>query len=304
MKLIRSVPLAVSGLALALASLGNLLLPRGEGIRFSCGILSAVILCAFFARFLLDFDRVKEELKNPVALSVLPTATMALMLLCVYAKPFVGPLAVAIWYAALTANISITLLFARRYLVGFKLQTVFPSWFVVFVGIVVASLTSPAMGARQLGQVIFCAGFFSYLIALPVVIYRMKKLGPLPEAVRPTLAIITAPMSLCITGYLAVFDQPNVLLVKLMLIVAVINYIFVSGCMVSLLRLKFYPTYAAFTFPYVISAVAFKSANVLLVKDGLTFFSYAPIVSECVAILAVAYVLLRYAMFLTSAARA
>lgn len=304
MKLIKRVPLAISGLALSLASLGNLLSPRGEILRSLCGALAAVLLCAFFARLILDLDQVKEELKNPVALSVFPTATMALMLLCVYAKPYIGSLAVTIWYAAIAAHILIMLVFAGRFLVGFKILTVFPSWFVVSVGIVIASVTSPAMGARQIGQAIFYVGFAMYFIALSVILYRMAKVKPLPEPARPTIAIFTAPMSLCIVGYFSVFEQPNVSLITLMLIVAVISYIFVSGCMISLLRLPFYPTYAAFTFPYVISAISFRLSNNLLVKNGITFFSFAPIVAEWAAILVVAYVFVRYVFFLTSMSRA
>ena len=71
--------------------------------------------------------------------------------------------------------------------------------------------------------------------------------------------------------------------------------------MVSLLKLKFYPTYAAFTFPYVISAIAFNEANAFLMKNGYTFFSFAPIVSKWIAVIIVVYVLIRYVMFLFSA---
>jgi len=100
MNFIKSVPLAVSGLSLALASLGNLLLPRGEAVRYICGALSAAMLLIFLLKVFLDFGHVLEEIKNPVVLSVLPTSTMALMLLCAYMRPYAGSAAVAVWYAA------------------------------------------------------------------------------------------------------------------------------------------------------------------------------------------------------------
>ena len=189
-------------------------------------------------------------------------------------------------------------LFVKRFVIGFKLETVFPSWFVAGVGIVVASVTSPVMGAKLLGQVLFYLGFFLYLIILVVVIYRMLKIKPIPEPARPTIAILTAPMSLCLAGYFSVFDQRAALLVYIMLAVAVVCYIYVTVNMFSLLRLKFYPTYAAFTFPYVISAVAFNSANAFLMESGYNFLQFMPKIAEWIAIAAVIYVLIRFAAFL------
>jgi hypothetical protein len=45
-------------------------------------------------------------------------------------------------------------------------------------------------------------------------------------------------------------------------------------------------------------AIAFKSANAFLVKNGFGFFSSAPKISEWVAIFVVVYVLSHYAAFL------
>lgn len=303
MKWIKKMPLATSGLALSLAALGNLLRPYGEWIRYVCGVLSAVILCLYIIKWVLDFKQVKEELKNPVVLSILPTATMALMLLCAYVKPFIGIAAVWLGYAAIILHVLIMLYFTKCFVLSFKLQTVFPSWFVAGVGIVAASVVSPALEARWLGQIIFYIGFVLYFVILLLVIYRMVKLKPLPEPARPTLAIFTAPMSLCLTGYLSAFEQPQALFVYIMLGITLISYIYVSVNMIYLLRLKFYPTYAAFTFPYVISAVAVKSANAFLVNNGYHFFSFVPKIFEWAAVLVVVYVLFRYLAFMAATPR-
>ena len=300
MSLIKKTPLAVSGLALSLAALGNLLSPHGETIRFVLAIFSTITFGLFFAKLILDYDKTKEELKNPVVLSGLPTSTQALMLFTVYMQPFLGPVAVYVWYVIIAAHILIMLTFVKRFVFALKLQTVFPSWFIISAGIVTASLTSPAMGAIRVGQAIFYVGFVLYPFTLSVIIYRLIKFRPLPEPARPTIAVFTAPMSMCLAGYLAAFEQPNALLVYFMLTITVISYIYVSVNMVFLLRLKFYPTYAAFTFPYVISAIAFNVANTFLLEKGYGFFSFAPIVSKCVAVIIVTYVLIRYTVSLCS----
>jgi len=292
--------MAICGLSLALAALGNLLLPlpHGQAIRYICGILSLVVLIIFGMKVFFDWPHAKEELKTPVPLSVLPTATMAIMLLSVYIRPYAGHLAVGIWYAALAAHICIMLVFIRRFVVGFKLGAVFPSWFIAGVGIAAASVTAPAMGAVFIGQIAFYVGLALYFVILPLVVLRMNRVRVFPEPARKTVAIFTAPMSLLVAGYFSSFGaygQVNPTLVYIMLAIVAISYIYVSCMMFSLLRIKFYPTYSGFTFPYVISAAAFRlGANFLATRHGLYFLITIADVAMWIAVAVVVFVIQHY----------
>ena len=290
--------MAICGLSLAIAALGNLWGQNNQPLlRQVCGILSAVVLIIFLLKLVLHFSHAGAELKTPVPLSVLPTATMALMLLSVYVKDYVyAPAAPVLWYAAVALHGFIMLLFVKRFIIGFQLGTVFPSWFVTFVGLVVASVTAPAMNARTLGQIIFYIGFALYFVALVLVVWRMLKVKLFPEPARPTIAIFTAPMSLCIVGYFQSFlpEQRNATLMYIMLGIAVISYLYVTVMMVFLLKIKFYPTYAAFTFPYVISALAFRAGNAFLTAQGFSFFAPVVPISFWIANAVVLFVIIHY----------
>jgi exfoliative toxin A/B len=298
MKFIKSIPMAICGLSLAIAALGNLLGQNNQPeLRGICGVLSAAVLILFLLKLVFHFPHASAELKTPIPLSVLPTSTMALMLLSVYIKDYANEnAALVLWYVSLVLHVFIMLLFIKRFIIGFKLGTVFPSWFITFVGIVVASVTAPAMNARVLGQIIFYIGFSLYFIALVLVVWRMLKVKLFPEPARPTIAIYTAPMSLCIVGYFQSFlpDQRNAVLIYLMLGIAAISYLYVSVMMASLLKIKFYPTYAAFTFPYVISALAFRAGNNFLSAQGYTFFAPLAPISFWIAITVVLFVVAHY----------
>jgi len=82
-----------------------------------------------------------------------------------------------------------------------------------------------------------------------------------------------------------------------MLAIALASYIYVSIMMVSLLQIKFYPTYAAFTFPYVISATAFRLGATFLSEKGIPYLMPVADVTMWVAIIIVLYVLIRYILF-------
>jgi len=222
-------------------------------------------------------------------------------LLSTYIRPYLGVLAIYIWYAAVITHVCIMLLFFKRFVLGFQLSTVFPSWFVPFVGIVTASVTAPAMEAVLIGQGVFYLGFVLYFVALSLILWRMTKIKLFPEPARPTIAIFTAPMSLLTVGYFNSFVQQgqwNQFLVYTMLTIAAVSYIYVTVMMLtSLLQIKFYPTYAAFTFPYVISATAFRLGAGFLADRGFHFLTPIAQLSQWIAIGVVLFVLLHYIRF-------
>jgi len=300
MKFIKTIPMATCGLSLAFAALGNLLLPlpNGAAIRYICGLMSLVILTIFALKLFMDKGHAKEELKTPVPFSVLPTATMAIMLLSTYIRPHIPEIALVIWYAAVITHVCIMLMFFKRFLPEFKLATVFPSWLIVGVGIVATSVTAPAMGAVFIGQIAFWTGFVLYFAVLPLVVLRMNKLKTFPEPARKTIAIFTAPMSLLIVGYFNSFVSQGVVnptLIYIMLVVAAASYIYVSYMMLSLLKIKFYPTYSAFTFPYVISAMAFRlGVNFLANRYGFYHLTTIANLTMWIAVAVVLFVFVHY----------
>lgn len=297
-KFFRSVPLALSGLSLAFAALGNLLRPYGEEFRYACGIISAIILIIFVLKIVLDFPHAREEWKTSVSLSTLSTSTMALMLLCTYIKPIIGIGAIFLWYISVIAHVFIMLLFIKRFVIRLNFNNVYPSWFIAFVGIVTVSVTAPDMGLHSVGQYAFYTGFLLYFVALAFILIKVKKRIYVSEPIYMTSAIFAAPMSLCIVGYFSSFEQQNEILVYFMLGTAIISYIFVSYIMIAkLLQAKFYPTYSAFTFPYVISAIAFRIGTVFLAERGIYFFAPFAYITKWIAIAVVLYVLVRYIMF-------
>ena len=293
---LKKTPLGISGLSLSVASLGILLRPLGETFHYFCGLLSGIILCFFLLKVIIDFRKVAEELKASVPLSLLPTSTMTLMLLCTYLYPFFSDIADGLWFVAVIVHLLIMTLFIKRFIFRPTLQNVYPSWFVVGIGIIIATISSTTMHTQLLGQVFFYIGFVVYIVLLPLIIYRMIKLRPLPEPIRPTTAIFVAPPSMCLVGYCTVSATPALWLVCILLGVICVSYLFVSVRMVRLLQLRFYPSYAAFTFPYVIAATAIKTADGVLEANGIDLLAPVVPVTEVIAAAMVLYVLIRYVL--------
>ncbi len=298
-QLIKKTPIPISGLMLALAAVGNLVQSYGEIYRNIFGFISAIILVLLLTKMIIYPSVVKEELKNPVVASVFPTFTMGTMLLATYIRSFLPGLAFAIWIVSVVGHIVLMIKFTENYIIKLNIKTVFPSWFIVYVGIVVASVTAPAFEMQSLGRVLFWVGLVSYFILLPIVIKRVR-LETIPEPALPTLAIFAAPVALCLAGYMNSFETKNMFIVIGLVVLSQLSYIFVLLQLPKLLESKFYPSFSGFTFPLVITAMSIKLTNGFLVKNGqsISVLKYITRFEEIVAILVVLYVLFKYIQFL------
>ena len=297
---LKKYPVPIVGLMLGLAATGNIVQSYGEVYRNIFGAISTILLILMLVKTIKYPKGVAETLENPVVASVFPTLPMAIMLLSTYLKPYAGQLAYIMWLIGISMHLILILWFTKKFVFSFKIKQVFPSWFIVYVGIVVASVTAPAFSMHSVGQVSFWFGFVTYLILLPIVIYRVLKVKEMPEPSLPTLAIFAAPASLLLAGYMNSFKVKNMTIVWFLVALSIIMYVSVIIKMFKLLRLKFYPSYSAFTFPLIISGIAMKLTNGFLNKSGqgIQSLQYLIKFQEVIGVVIVLYVLVRYIQFL------
>ena len=279
MGFIKKVPLPLSGVALAWAALGNLLAGYSVSLKHLCGILSFIGMLLVTCKYLPDLDILKKDLKNPVLASVSGTYSMSLMLLAGYVKPVLFGVADVIWYAAIVMHFILIIYFTLNFILKFKisddndLMKVFASYFIVYAGIVVVSVTAPAFNNIFLGKICFWIGFISYIPLFFYVSLRYIKLGNKKIDAKGLGCIYAAPASLCVAGYINSFAEKNIMFLSGLYIFSFAIYLLgiVIACdmCISILKsgqFKFYPSYAGLTFPFVITAIAGKQFNAVLNK--------------------------------------
>lgn len=294
--LIKKLPVPSAGLMLGLAAGGNLVVQLSPALRLIMGGISAIIFILLALKLIMFRAIVAKELENPLIASVSPTFSMGIMLLSVYIKPFAPDAALAMWIAAISIHIGLILFFSRRYLLHFNKDAVMPSWFVVYVGIAAASVTSPAFSMKSAGQAFFWVGMIGYLLLLPFVIRKLGKINTIPEPALPSITIFCAPASLLLAGYMNSFDSKSLILIAALVIVSQLSYLYVLTKLPSLLKFKFYPSYSALTFPMVITATSIKAASNYF--EGLGSLKHIAAVETFIASIMVFYVLIRYIRFL------
>lgn len=297
---IKKVPVPLSGVMLGLAALGNLLQSYSEEIRYFCGVLACFLLILLVLKLILFPGMVREDLKNPIMASVAATFPMALMLLSTYVKPFIGTAAFVIWILAILLHIVLILYFTVTFILKLQMPKVFASYYIVYVGIAVAAVTAPAYQQLTIGAAAFWFGLVSLIVLLILVTYRYLTVKEVPEPAKPLICIYAAPASLCIAGYTQSITEKSYGLLIGLMIVAAILYVFSLVKAVTYLKLPFYPSYASFTFPFVISAIAMKQSMACLMNMGrpLSVLSYVVTIETVIAVLFVAYTFIRFMGFL------
>lgn len=305
-ELVARVPIPLAGVALGLAALGNLVAPWAPAIYGLCGILAALCAALLLAKVMMFPAQIREDFQNPILASVSATFCMALMQLAGYTAVFSFALGFVLWIAAVSAHLVLMGWFGFHFIRRFSLSQVFPTWFITYVGIIVAAVTAPLFSMEALGTVLFWFGFASYPVLLATITVRYIK-HPVPEAARPLFCIYTAPASLSLVGYLAITPEPNLLFATALLVAAQAFLILVLFRLPQFLALSFYPSYAAMTFPFVITATALTQMLGLFALEGIAVPEVLNLLCAAETFLAVAmvsYVVVRYAWFLTEPLRA
>ncbi|KEK26598.1 C4-dicarboxylate transporter/malic acid transport protein [Shewanella xiamenensis] len=293
----------MAGLALAIASLGwtwESMVPELNHMgQLTGAAIASLLLLMLLIKFILHPSILKDELSHPVVGSVIPTFAMALMIVSKMLGTYLPNAGLYLWLTAITIHVIFLGAFVYFRSIDFKLEHMVPSWFVPPIGIIVAAVSFPSAQYYWLVDAILIFGIVTYLIMLPLMLYRLIFGSKLPDAAKPTIAILAAPASLSLAGYLTVIDEPSILLVAPLLSLALLMTSVVYFAFFNLLKLPFSPGYAAFTFPMVIGATAlFKTAVWLEQFSGqeqlVLWIHYLADTELIIATAVVLYVSIRY----------
>ncbi|WP_405307909.1 TDT family transporter [Methanobrevibacter sp.] len=296
--MIEKIPIPICGLILAFLSLGNLLNDTHPLLKVICGIIGIVLLILILSKLVLYPKKIKEDFKNPIIASNSGTFSMSLMILSTYTSPFMPSIAYGIWILGVALHILLIVYFTYHFIIrNFNISTVYPSYWIVFVGITMGAITAHAHNLDEIGFIFFLVGFIGMIFTFPLVIYRYINYKDIPNANKPLICIFTAILSILIVGYLNSYNDISIEFLMIMYIFACIFYIFALTKLIEYRNLDFYPSFAAFTFPFVISGLATKG---VISKIGSSIILNSVLSIETVIATAIVlYVLIRYMKFLS-----
>ncbi|TCV99828.1 TDT family transporter [Biostraticola tofi] len=302
--LLKNVPTPMAGLALGIASLGwcleNALALSGAG-QLAGAVIAALLLLALTGKFLLHPTLLSEDLRHAVVGSVVPTYAMGWMVVSKALSAYCPVAGQILWLAAVAVHLVCLVVFIWHRSQAFRLHHMVPSWFVPPVGIIVAAVASPGGPFNPMANLLLDIGMMCYTVMLPVMLYRLIFCDEIADAAKPTIAIMAAPASLSLAGYLTVVEHPSLLICAVLLGIALLMTAITYVAFIRLLRLPFSPGFAAFTFPMAIGATAlYKLAHYLgewpLAQGYARQLHRLATIEVTIATVIIGYVIVRYLM--------
>ena len=209
------MPASFFGMVLGLAALGGAWrvaarvwqLPAviGEALMLIAGIVWAVLLALYAAKWIFAREEARRELEHPVQCCFVGLIGVATMLIAIAVLPY-SRLASEVAFAA---GAAFTLGFAvwRTGILwhgGRDPADTTPVLYLPLVGgAFVTAIVAAALGHGDWGQLAFGAGFFSWLAIESVLLHRLYTVASVPAPLRPTLGIQLAPPVLGGVAYLS-----------------------------------------------------------------------------------------------------
>ena len=266
-KYIRRVPLPMSGVMLGFAALGNFLKSRLVPVWVMMECAAVFLLLLLLLKIFLFPRETAADMGNAAIAGASGTFSMGLMFLSVSATSLNRSAGAVLWGIGLLLHILLILYFTVRFVLSFRLRQVYPSWFLVYVGIVAAAATGGAFGMQRLGRALLCWGLSCTAVLMVIVTVRYLRIPP-EEPLRPLAAIYAAPVSLCLVGYFRSFDGKSLGTVLILAVIAHIFYVFGLTVVIRMIGTRFYPSFSAFTFPFINTAIATKLGAAAAAKAG------------------------------------
>ena len=303
--MIKKIPIPIFAVALAQCALGNLIVLHGgpKILYWLCGVMGLVSMFLFVIKFMSYPKLIKDDItSSPVLAGVSGSTFMAFMQLATYLRNFNYDAALVLWFAAIVGHVALIIWFTWRFVfLQHAAEQFYPTYFLVYAGIAVASLTSPQFHMETLGWVIFWGSFIFFVLSFLVVVWRYLTRGAIPLGFKPFFCLFTAPPSLFLASWAALYPDKIGGMTFLLLGIAQMFFLMVLIYLPKLFQIKFFPSYAALGFPFVITAFAIQlvlSKSDMLGIDYPTWLLYLSYGEFAFCSVAVIYVTIWYISYI------
>lgn len=256
--------------------------------KYLFGFIGLIVILLLIFKIIFYHKSVIADLSNHILAAVFGTFPMALMILSTYFSD-----GFYLWSVALIVHLALIVYYTLRFIPKFCLKNQYTSLFIVYIGVGMATITG-SQYYPQLTNFLLIFASLSAIILVPLLGYRYIKY-PVHSPFKPLICIYSAPVSLLIVAYLqsSFYKSQEILLV--LFILAFLLFLFSLAEFVHFRSLDFYPSYSAYTFPFVITANV--SLSLISFFPGIWIIA---VIQLSIAIFMVSYVLIRYVLFLNS----
>jgi len=287
-----AVVMGLTGLSIAFGKFYHLQwLPRifYDVSIFTVLFLFVLITIIYGLKFTLYPDEVMADFRHRIRINFFSAISISLLLLSIAFYTYYPILSVALWWAGLLLHTFFmfkTISFWIQH--NFEIHHFNPAWFIPVVGNILIPVSGVDFAPLLLSYFFFAVGFFFWIVLFTIFLYRAIFHAQLPEKFIPTFFILLAPPAIGFVAYMRIAASWDSFSVFLLLL----TYFFIAllGTMYkSFMRLKFFMSWWAFTFPLAAATIASAVAYQVTLFSFFKYVSWVLLFSAFAAILIITW---------------
>lgn len=201
---------------------------------------------------------IKKELNHPVKINFFPLVAKILLVLSVVllernmtASFYSWAVGTALQFIASIYVISEWIQHER-----FKIEQMTPGWFIPIVGSIIVPIAGVKHGYTELSWFFFSVGLIFWMVLLVIVLYRMFFHAPIAERLMPTLFILFAPPAIGFIAYVRLTGGGLDSFGRILYYFSLFMFFLVLYQLPRLLKINFYLSWWAYSFPMAAKALA------------------------------------------------
>ncbi|MEA3354344.1 MAG: SLAC1 anion channel family protein [Campylobacterota bacterium] len=251
-------------------------------------VLFISILLVYIAKSIKYFKEVKEEFSHPVRINFFAAAAISFLLISIVYHPINHNIAFYC-FAIGTAMQTFFTLYTISYWINKNMEIKHsnPAWFIPIVGNVLVPVAGAGMADVNLLMYYYSIGLFFWIVLTSILINRIIFHHQMAVKFIPTLFIFIAPPAVAFIAYIKMYGQFDMFASILYNLALFFSFLLIFMYK-NFLKLKFFISWWAFTFPLaavtIASILAYKITNI----EIYSYFSYFFMVVTTLVVLIVA----------------
>lgn len=261
--------------------------PIGLALAVITTTLLAVLLLAYGIKAMTQRAAVVAEARHPVKLNFFAAIPIGLILVATVWSGNHPGLAEPIWWVGIAAMLMATLFTMSSWInhTHYQIGHLNPAWFIPVVGNILVPIAGMRLGYVEISWFFFSVGLVFWIILTALVMNRLIFHDALPERMRPTLFILLAPPAVGFVSYLSLNGMTLDALARVLYFTALFLALLLTTNAVKFLKLPFFISGWAYSFPIAAMTVASFEMGQLSGLFGYTALAWALLTTLSVVVL-------------------
>lgn len=270
-----NMPIGIVPTMLGAVTLSNVMAGQGyEWVRHLTSWCAMIVLVCYIGKIICNPKVGKAEYSNTVTCSLYAAITMLMLAVSAYIFDYIPVLGKTLWWIGILIHaIHIVVFTYLNVIKKFDWDTFLPTWFVTYIGILVATVIGGPMNEPLVGTIIVYYGLGIYAILLPLMVYRLMT-RKVKDHVYHTQTIMVAPCSISLVSYVNFIEDKNMVVMCVLYALVLFWLGFVIAKTPRFFSFDFHPGFAGLTFPMAISTVASSKMIVVFEEAGYEWLSH------------------------------